>query len=274
MFSSIGRYLRALGYFITGRVDDARRTLDSDPHVIRAKFEEQIADRTQKIQQYKQAVAALIAQHEKKLAKLRSLTEEVKKLEDLKVGAAAQAKHIVAKLQSEGKSMDVIKTNETYQKCLMAFNDFSATLQEKQNYLTELEGDIQEYNTRIADHKIQLQKLIRDLDKLKSESAETIAEVMTANEEKALNDMLSGISTNESDKSLAEMREMRQRVKAEARISKELSDSDTKNQEAAFLDFAQKSVSNSEFEALMGFAESKDTPQTAKDTRESSKLPE
>ena len=39
MFSAIGRWIKALSYLLTGQIDAARRTLDTNPHVIRAKYD-------------------------------------------------------------------------------------------------------------------------------------------------------------------------------------------------------------------------------------------
>ena len=38
MFRAIFRYIKAFGYLITGRIDSARKTLDANPHVVRATY--------------------------------------------------------------------------------------------------------------------------------------------------------------------------------------------------------------------------------------------
>ena len=48
------------------------------------------------------------------MAKVKGLTEEVQKLENLKAGALAMAKQTVAKLQAEGQSKEEIHANEEY----------------------------------------------------------------------------------------------------------------------------------------------------------------
>ena len=258
MFRAIGRWFKALGYLITGQIDSARRALDTDPNVIRAKYDDIIRDKTGQIQQYKQAVAGLIAQQEKKMARVKTLTEEVNKLERLKAGALAKAKQHVTKLTEAGKSKAEIQLDEDYRKCLGAYNDFNSTLSEKQDHITELEGDIEEYQKRIADHKVQMQQLLRDLDKLKTEKSDAVADVITAKHEKELADMVSGISQDGSAEELQQLRDLRQEIKAEARISKEVAGTDSKAQEAEFLEYARTSSANDEFDALVGLAEEKD----------------
>lgn len=259
MFSAIGRWLKALGYLITGQIDAARRELDTNPHVVRAKFDEIVRDKTERIQQYKQAVAQIIAQQESKMAKVKSLTADIEKLENLKAGALAKAKERVSQLT--GKSKAEIQADEEYQKCLTAFNDFSSTLTEKQNHIEELEGDIRAYGEKIKEHKVQLQGLLRDLEKVKSEAADTVADMITSQQEKELADTLAGIAEDGTSEELQRMRQLRQEVKAEARVSKELAGTDTKAQEAEFLEYARSTGANDEFEALVGLAEEKDGAQ-------------
>ncbi len=256
MFGALARWIKAVGYLLTGQLDAARRTLDMNPHVMRAKYDEILREKTGSIQQYKQAVAGLIAQQETKMQKVKTLTEEVQKLENLKSGALAKAKQKVQALQAAGKSTDDIQKDEEYLRCQAAFKDFSSTLAEKQSRIEELENDIKDYGSRIADHKVQLQSLLRDLDKLRAEQVDAVAEVISAKEEKDLADTLTGIAKDGTSEELQRLRQLRQEVKAEARISREMAGTDTRAQEAEFLEFARKSESNKEFDALIGLAAS------------------
>ena len=55
MFRAIGRYLKAFGYLITGRVDAARKTLSANPYVVQATYDNVIREKTLRINQYKDA---------------------------------------------------------------------------------------------------------------------------------------------------------------------------------------------------------------------------
>ena len=108
MFRAIGKYFRALGYLVTGRIDKARKTLSTNPHVVQATYDRVVREKKARIQQYKDAVAKMIAQQEKKAHKLKTLTDDVNKLSRLKEGAAAKARILVKKLQAEGQDMDCL----------------------------------------------------------------------------------------------------------------------------------------------------------------------
>lgn len=252
LMSSIGSWFKAIGYLLTGRLDAAREVLDRNPHVVRAKFDEIIKDKVGRIQQYKSAVASLVAQQEKKIQQVKQLTEEVQKLEDLKTGAAAKARKTAAELQAAGRTPEAIREHEDYKRCLAAFNDFSSTLAEKQARIEEIEKDIATYEKSLGDHKVQLQHLLRDLERLRAEAAETVADVITAKEEREISDLISGIADEGSAKELQRMRELRQKVKAEARVSKEVAGVDTRAQEAEFLEYARTGTSSKEFDKLIG----------------------
>lgn len=274
MFGAIGRWLKALMYLVTGQVDSARRTLDTNPHVIRAKYDEIIREKTGRIHQYKQAVAQIIAQEQQKIAKVRGLSEEIQRLEKLKAGALAKAKQTTEKLKAAGKGADEIKADEDYKRCLAAFNDFSSTLKEKQGRVEELEGDIASYRNTITDHKVQLEGLRRDLEKIKSESAEAVADMITATQEKEIADALSGIAQDGTAEELDRLRNLRQEVRAEVQISKELAGTDHKRREEEFLDYARTTEAASEFDALIGLAEEADTAAASADSAEKASLPE
>ena len=108
MFGALGRWIKAVGYLLTGQIDSARRVLDTNPHVVRAKYDAVIRDKVNQIHTYKQAVAGLIAQQENKIGKVKVLTEEVTKLERLKAGALAKAKQTVDRLTAAGKSKEEV----------------------------------------------------------------------------------------------------------------------------------------------------------------------
>lgn len=276
MIKSVGRYFRALGYLVTGRIDAARRAISTSPHVVNATYDQVITDKRKRINQYKDAIARVIVQHEKKMSTIKSLSDEVNRLEQLKEGAAAKARTVVAEMKAKGASIEQIKQGEDYQTCMAAYNDFSTKIEEKTKRIGELEGDVKELDQTISGHKIQLQQMLREIENLKEEQATTVAEIITAKEEAELNDMLSGISTDRTSRELSDMRQLRDEMKAKAKVSKELAGTDTKVQEAEFLAYATEHASTDEFDKLIGLAGEADASDSAaKESRAGeSKLPE
>jgi chromosome segregation ATPase len=270
MFRAIARYFRALGYLLTGRIDAARSALSTDPNVVRATYDQIIHEKRKRIQQYKDAVAGMIAQDEKKKAELQRVSEEAAKLQKLKDGAAAMARKVVERL---GGNIEQVKQDAEYVKCQAAFKDFGSTLAEKESRCTALEEDVKTLEQSIANHKTQLQTLLRELEKLSGEKDEAVADIITAKEEKELADMLAGVSEDRTNQELQDLRELRSKAKAAARVSREMAGVDAKRSEEEFLEYASKSAADTEFDALIGLTrKSTEAPQAA--PAEKTRLPE
>ncbi|MFN0058181.1 MAG: PspA/IM30 family protein [Planctomycetota bacterium] len=274
MLGAMGRYVKAFFYLITGRIDSARKEISKNPYVIQAQYDSIIRAKTGNIHRYKQAVAEMITQEEKKLATLKKLSEEVGRLERLKEGAGAKAKSLVEKLRASGADTEAIKNNPEYKQCLSAFNDFSSTLTEKNRHIAGLEEDLKQLTVNVASHKVQLQELLREIDKLREESSAAVADIITSKEEQGIADMIAGISKEGHAKELQELREMRERSKAEARVSRELAGTDTKRQEAEFLDYATRSGASDEFDRLIGLAAETDSKDKSREDKARTRLPE
>lgn len=251
MFKAIGRYLRAFGYLITGRIDSARRTLSANPAVVQATYDRVIEEKTKRIHQYKEAVGAMIAQSEKKKTALKRLSEEIERLTKLRDGAAAMARKVVEKHNGD---IEAVKKDPDYIKCQAAYKDFNSTLAEKEQHCGELEDDIRAFETNIAGHKTQLTQLLREIDKIRQEKHSTVAEMLTAKEEQEIADMLSGISKDRTHEELQELRDLRDQAKASARVSREMAGVDSQRTEAEFMEYATAAESDSEFDALIGLA--------------------
>ena len=105
----------------------------------------------------------------------------------------------------------------------------------------ELEEDVKQFEQNISGHKTQLQSLLREIEKIREEKHATVAEMLTAKEEKEIADLLTGISKDRTHEELQELRDVRDQAKATARVSREMAGLDAKQSEAEFLDYATKS---------------------------------
>jgi phage shock protein A len=269
MFKAIGRFFRAIGYLFTGRVNDAADSLGSNPTVMSATYDKVIDEKRKRLNQYKDAISAMIAQEETKKEKLRALTEDVQRLEKLKQGAASKAKQLVERYSGDPAA---VKSDPEYIKCQAAFKDFSSTLIEKQQRITEIENDLQQLVTNVSGHKAQIQNLMRELDKLKEEKHDAVADILSSAEEKQIADMMTGISQDKTSEELRRLREMRQKASANARVSRELAGMDTQRAESEFMEYAQSSVADDEFDQLIGLSAKKEAAQSG--AAEDYKVPE
>ncbi|MFK7734531.1 MAG: PspA/IM30 family protein [Pirellulaceae bacterium] len=269
MFKAVGKYFRAVWYLMTFRVDKASETLRMNPGVISANYDRVIEEKRSRLNQYKDAVSSMIAQEETKKDKLKQLTSEIEKLEKLKAGAAGKAKKLVEKYNGD---INAVKGDPEYVKCQSAFKDFSSTLSEKQQRANELDDDLKGLVANVTGHKTQIQALLRELEKLKEEKHDAVADVLSATEEKEIADMMTGLSNDRTSEELRELREMRSKANANARISRELAGMDNSRAEAEFLEYAQTSDADDEFDALIGLSES-ESPATEQNQQDA-QIPE
>lgn len=267
MFKAVGKYFRAVWYLVTFQIDKASETLRMNPGVVSANYDRIIDEKRKRLNQYKDAVSAMIAQEESKKEKLRQITEEIGKLEKLRAGAAAKAKSLVDRYAGDPEA---VKRDPEYLKCQAAFKDFSSTLAEKQQRASEIDEDLKQLVANVSGHKTQIQSLMRDLDKLKEEKHDAVADILSASEERQIADMMTGLSNDRTSEELRELRELRQKSAANARVSRELAGLDTKKAEADFMEYAQASEADDEFDALIGLAKKESPSQAQTD----SKIPE
>lgn len=264
MFKAVGKYFRAVWYLVTFRVDKASETLRMNPGVISANYDRVIEEKRKRLNQYKDAISSMIAQEESKKEKLRSLTTDIEKLEKLRSGAASKAKSLVAKYNGD---VEAVKNDPDYLKCQSAFKDFSSTLSEKQQRASEIDEDLKQLIANVNGHKTQIQGLMRDLEKLKEEKHDAVADVLSATEEKQIADMMTGLSSDRSSEELRELREVRGKARANARVSRELAGMDTKRAEAEFLEYAQTSEADDEFDALIGLTQGESPAPEQRETK-------
>ncbi len=135
--------------------------------------------------------------------------------------------------------------------------DFSSTLAEKTQRISEIEEDLKAMVANVSGHKTQIQALMRELDKLKEEKHDAVADVLSAKEEKEIADMVTGISNDRTTEELRDLRELRAKASANARVSRELAGMDTKKAENEFLEYAQQTEADDEFDALIGLSKEK-----------------
>ena len=109
---------------------------------------------------------------------------------------------------------------------------------------------------------------MRELEKLKEEKHDAVADVLSAKEEKQIADMVNGITNDKTAADLQRLRELRQKAAASARVSREVAGLDSKRAESEFLEYAQQVATDDEFDALIGLSkDQKANDAPARDTK-------
>ncbi len=270
MANGISRFFKSIWYTLTGRAHEAADRMMENPEAVRGAYEDIIADKKGNIQRYKQAIGQLIALVERKKSTVKNLTDEVEKLEELKSGAIAKAQQTAADLQAQGMAPEEVKQHAEYVRCVTAYQEFNTNLEDKTGQISALESEIEEAQAGIDNHKIQITGLHRDLEQIKNEQSEAVADLITAREQEEIADMLSGISMDGTSAELTRMREIREKAKGRSVVAQELAGTDSRAEEEEFLAAARSASNSDEFDALIFGAQQTDT-QTETETEPAKK---
>ncbi|MCE2399380.1 hypothetical protein J4G08_00675 [Candidatus Poribacteria bacterium] len=268
MANGFTRFFKAIWYSLTGRAHEQADKLMENPEAVRGAYEDIIRDKQGNIQRYKNAIGQLIALVEQKKNSLKGLTDDIDKLEQMKAGAIAKAKSTAAELKNSGTPDEEIKQDPDYVRCVTSYNDFHSTLEEKNARIDELEQDIERAQEDIESHKLQITGLHRDLEKIKTEQSEAVADLITAREQEEVADMLSGISTDGTSAELTRMREIREKAKGRSKVAQELAGTDSRAEEEEFLAAARSTSATDEFDSLIFGAQQTDTEKKTDDSEE------
>lgn len=266
LIRTCGRYLKAVFLQMTGGIEKTRKELLRNPHVMRASYDEIIQEEEQQIRQYKDVIGDQARRQEEKLMTLRKLTAEVEDLEKHGQGAGYLGQEVTAKLQAQGKSEAEIEQDPEWQYYFNHFNLCDSAVTEKSKRIAELEDDVEQLAKSIADNEQTLKLKILKLSQLKDEANDAIVDVIAAKQEQEKADTVIGINSSAHLKQLQEMREVRLKARADARVSVRLSGLDTERQRQQFLEFANAGYAKQQFKQLVGMK----TPQI----KESSKIEE
>lgn len=171
----------------------ARKVLMENTEAVRGVYEDIIREKQENIQRYKQVMGQLIAFVEQKKSSLKGLTDDIEKLEMMKKAAIAKSKNILSELKLSGLSDSEIEQHPDYIKHIRSYNDFDSTVNEKSSRIDELEQDIASAQQDMEHHKSNMSHLHRDVEKIKTEQSEAIAELIIARKKEELNGILSDI---------------------------------------------------------------------------------
>lgn len=261
----LGKLFKTFYYVITGRVDRVRKVWAKSPDAIKANYDAVVEKKVQRYQEMKSAVAAMVAEEEKKKDALNTVTAEIVRLEALRSGALAKGKKIA---DSYNGDVEKARTDADYLTCMTAYKDFGSTLAEKQTRAKELEEGVKGLVTSVNSYRADLNGLLREIDKLKVEKHEAVADIISAEESRKINDMFSGVSDDTTSQELAELREQRTQAKASARISRELGGADNRRAEEDFLSYSANTEAQDEFDKLIGLTKKEAAaPATSEPTR-------
>ncbi len=182
------------------------------PEAVRGAYEDIIRDKQGNIQRYKEAMGQLLVLVHQKKGSLKGLTEDIDKLEEMKKGAIDRSEKVATELRETGIADKDIEQHPKYKRCITSYNDFQSTIEEKNEHIDKLQQEIDHVHNDLEEHKNSIAILHRDLEMVKTEQSEAVADFISAREQEEMNNILSGINIEDVSVELERIREIREKA--------------------------------------------------------------
>ena len=201
---SVYRYITTLGGLLEGGIDSRSDNLLSSTSGIKATYRQTREKWTGQYAEIREAVAQLMMVLEQKKKVVDSLSQEASEIKIKLKGAVEQYK----------------KTNEG--KYQQAFNDLFNRDKEIAAQQEQLNSEINDLHNKVEDYKAKLNDMQSRIHDLKKQEAEAIADIVSSQQIIKLNDRLNSLSTDLDDRNLHAIADRRESLKAQAKLSGEL----------------------------------------------------
>lgn len=271
-----GRFFRGLVRVLTFGLVKLTEPMEDSPAMVGLQYEEIIEQKAKAAQQLKNSIGALMGQQETLQAKYETLQNEIKDLEDEKAGFLALARDRIKHLtETEGKTQEQALADAEVMQYQASFSDADSSLTAKMKHLEDIKQQVGGMQESIDNYIIQGQQMAREVETLRQEKHEAVANIAINRNIDKINEALAGISTSGADDQLANIRRRTSEIKGRAKASQRIASTDVSVQRQKAKEAAKRVVANKEFLAGLGIKKEA-APETAarSDTGEKSQLPE
>ena len=180
------------------------KMLTASAESIKSQFRKTRDDAIRDFDAMKEAVGQLITIREDKAQLLQNFSKA--------------SKDYAAKMAG---AIDLYKKHQD-EKYKLAYGKFAEEHEKAEARIDELEAEIHEQDKLIDGYKLKLQELKDNIDNLKNEEAETVADIVSSRKITELNAKLQGLSSDTQSQNIQAIREARKQLKAGAKLSNEL----------------------------------------------------
>ena len=232
MFKFLGKLLVIVkGWFInTG--DDL---VSSGPSTIKSTYASAIAEATKRYQEMKQGLGMIIQQKTRLQNQHDKIDEELEKLHIKLDGAIQAAEH----------DADDTQARKDGQRFLSRIKELE---EKKKSTISQIEGMV----GKLVEYKNRLSEMHAEVDKLKVERGEMVAEFMTAQHALRLEEQLSGLPTESSiDEAVVAIREKVENMKAQVQVASEMRGASTVEGDKRYEELGEFSRTETQFDELL-----------------------
>ena len=277
MSSSLGgamaRFARGLVNLVTLRFLWASRKVEDSRGMMGLQYDQIIEKYAKDAKEVQDAIGGLEANKQECMLKMNALTKEIEELENEMAGAQALTEDKVKQLMQAGKTQEEAFTDGEVRQWESHFQDAESTVMEKKTRFAEYEQQVKQLEESVDNYVLQAQRMVRDIEKLRQEKHEAIADVRISQQMEAINSRLSGLSTGQTDDQLRELRDRVNQSKGRATAAQKVAGTDMALQREKLRKAAQAKVSSSSFRKGISLPK-KETQEPAAQEDNKSQLPE
>ncbi|MFH1117603.1 MAG: hypothetical protein V1792_27100 [Pseudomonadota bacterium] len=208
--------------------------VSSSPEAIRATYATAIDEAKKRYKEMERAVALLARERERTEMSLKDLEKEEAELQKKLEGALAAS-------ESD-------PTNPAHRE---AGTRYLSRMQEIEERQAVLAGDLEAQSAKVEEYKIKLRSFTDEIDKLKREQGELVAEFVSHQQVIRLEDRLKGLGETAVDESIVAIREKVAGLRAQATIATEMGGSTLQSQDSAYERIGAEREAQSRFDDLL-----------------------
>lgn len=219
---------------------------------IRSSYEQLIEEKATRLQRYREALAKLEAQWEKRKGRISSQQESLERLARSRDKALAQSTRIVDELKAADHSLESIKADVGYRQTLATYTDRSVHLEEELERLQELEVEADDLHQKIRQHDAQLEVLVGELEELREEARDVEAELTLTELEQELIDIRTGVARSDLARQREAMLRSVRDKRAELKVTKRLAGVTRESDDLEYLQRAREMAAARDLETELG----------------------
>ncbi len=208
--------------------------VSSSPEAIRATYATAIDEAKKRYKEMERAVALLARERERTEMSLKDLDKEEAELRKKLEGALAAS-------ESD-------PTNSAHREAGTRYLSRIREIDERQDVLT---GDLEAQSRKVEEYKIKLRSFTDEIDKLKREQGELVAEFVSHQQVIRLEDRLKGLGESAVDESIVAIREKVAGLRAQAKIATEMGGSTLQSQDTTYERLGAEREAQSRFDELL-----------------------
>ncbi|HMK36334.1 MAG TPA: hypothetical protein VK463_14765 [Desulfomonilaceae bacterium] len=223
-------WTRIRGFFISSGND----AVSSSPEAIRSAYAAAIDDAKRRYKELERAVALLAGEREKTESVMRDLEKRRSDLETRLEGVLSAAESDPA--------------NAEYRE---AGTRYIALIEEVEDKQTNLKDNLEFQKNKVEEYKLRLRSSTSEIEKLKREQAEMVAEFVSHQQLLRLEDRLKGVSQTAVDDSLVVIRDAVASMRAQVKTAAEIRGATLESQDIMYAHIGDEKQASARFDELL-----------------------